>query len=116
MKRNGLVSISIPLVGLLVLLGCAQLGLEQPRSFSERVAYSHSTINGVITATTDSLNAGAIKSADAEYVRDAAVRIRMLLVAAETAYSDGDVSTAEGRLTLASGVLRELQNYLRIKK
>lgn len=109
------VKLCLPLAFALALLACAQLGLEQPQTFAERAAYIHSTINGVITATTDSLNAGAIKSSDAEYVRDTAVRTRTILEAAETAYGAGDITTADSRLALAENVLRQLQGYLRIK-
>jgi len=101
---------------LVLLAGCAQLGLEAPKTFNERAAYVHSGINGVVVTATNSLNAGAIKSTDAEYVRDSAVRTRLFLTAAETAYGEGDISTAEGRLALAEGVLRELQNHVGVKK
>lgn len=100
---------------LILIAGCTALGLQQPQSFNERAAYVHSNINGVVTATTNSLNANAIKVEDAEYVRDTAVRTRTLLGAAETAYAAGDTSTAQGRLALAEGVLRELQRHVGVK-
>lgn len=100
---------------LIALAACATLGLETAKTFNERAAYVHSGVNGVVTATTNSLNAGAIKSADAEYVRDTAVRTRTFVGAAETAYGAGDIATAEGRLKLAEGVLRELQNHVGVK-
>jgi hypothetical protein len=100
---------------LLILAACAQFGLEAPKTFNERAAYVHSGVNGVVTAATNSLNAGAIKSDDAVYVRDTAVRTRTFLGAAETAYGTGDASTAEGRLALAEGVLRELQKHVGVK-
>lgn len=101
---------------LILLAGCAQLGLQAPQSFNERAAYVHSGINGVVTTATNSLNAGAIKSDDAEYVRDSAVRTRTFLSVAENAYGEGDIATAEGRLVLAENVLRELQKHLGAKK
>jgi hypothetical protein len=104
----------IPLL-LILLSGCAALGLETPKTFNERAAYVHSGINGVVSATTNSLNAGAIKSDDAVYVRDSAVRTRTFLGTAETAYGVGDIKTAEGRLALAEGVLRELQKHVGVK-
>lgn len=104
----------LPLLALL-LAGCASLGLESAQSFNERAAYVHSSINGVVTAATNSLNASSIKSVDAEYVRDSAVRTRTLTAAAETAYGEGDIATAEGRLALAEGVLRELQRHVGVK-
>lgn len=100
---------------LLILSACASLGLETPKTFNERAAYVHSGVNGVVSATTNSLNAGAIKSDDAEYVKDTAVRTRTFLGAAETAYGAGDIKTAESRLALAEGVLRELQKHVGVK-
>lgn len=100
---------------LILLTACATLGLETAKTFNERAAYVHSNINGVVTATTNSLNAGAIKSDDASYVRDSAVRTRTFLASAETAYGAGDISTAEGRLALAEGILKQLQGYVGVK-
>lgn len=114
MRKPALRTALLPIC-LALLVGCASLGLETPKTFNERAAYVHSNINGVVSATTNSLNAGAIASTDAEYVRDSAARTRTLVAAAETAYGAGDVSTAEGRLALAEGVLRQLQNHLRVK-
>lgn len=93
--------------------GCGVFGAEQPQGFKDRAEIAEQTVNGVITTAINSLNAGAIKSDDAAYVRTAAAETRAYLLAAETAYDAGDVSTAEGRLALASNVLRELQGYLR---
>lgn len=100
---------------LILLAGCASLGLETAKKFNERAAYVHSGVNGVVAAATNSLNAKAIRSDDAEYVRDTAVRTRTFVVAAETAYGGGDIQTAEGRLQLAEGILRELQRHVGVK-
>lgn len=103
-------------VGLaLTLSGCAAFGVENPQGFRDRALVAEQTVNGVIAATTSSLNAGSIKSDDAEYVRRSANNTRDLLSAAETAYDAGDVSTAEGRLDLATTVLLKLQTYVKPK-
>jgi hypothetical protein len=94
-----------------LLAACVPLGLERPTEFPDRVAYAYSNVDGAVTAATNALNAKTIGSADAKFVRDTAVNARTLLVAAETAFGDGDISTAEGRLNLAEGVLRQLQAY-----
>jgi len=100
---------------LILLTACATLGLETPKTFNERAVYVHQGVNGVVSAATNSLNAKAIKSDDAVYVRDTAVRTRTFLEAAETAYGAGDISTAEGRLALAEGILKQLQAYVGVK-
>jgi hypothetical protein len=94
-----------------LLAACATLGIEKPQGFTDRLSYVYSTADGVVTATTNALNAQTISSADAKYVRDTAVSTRTLAEAAQTAYGAGDISTAEGRLNLAEGVLRQLQAY-----
>lgn len=91
---------------------CSSLGLETPKTFNERAAFARETVNGVVQATINALDSQSIHSSDAEWVRDSANRTLTLLTAAETAYGTGDVTTAEGRLALAEGVLRELQKYL----
>lgn len=97
---------------LMVLAGCATLGLEQPQGFTDRAAYAGKGLNAVIGSTTSSLDLGAIGSDDAIYVRGLAVQTRTFLTAAETAFASGDISTAEGRLALAEAVLGELKAYL----
>jgi hypothetical protein len=97
---------------LLILSACQTLGLETPESFSDRVAYAYANADGAVRATTNALNAQTISSTDAKYVRDAAVSSRALVDAAMNAHGAGDVSTAEGRLALAEGVLKQLQTYV----
>lgn len=98
-----------------MLSGCAPLGLEQPTSFPDRVAYAYSNVDGAVKTATVALDAKAISSADAKYVREAAVSTRTLIVAAEAAFGEGDIKTAEGRLALAEGVLKQLQSYVASK-
>ncbi len=101
----------IPL--LLVLSACASFGLAPASSFSDRLAYSYGTHTAVLTAATDSLEAGEIGSEDAARVLKVADEARRALDAARIASNAGDVSTAEGRLQLATALLTELQTYLR---
>lgn len=100
----------------MTLSGCAGFGVEEPQGFRDRAVFAEQTVNGVIAATTSSLNAGAIKSVDAEYVRKSANEARSFLLAAESAYDAGDVSTAEARLSLATTVLLKLQSYVKPKR
>jgi hypothetical protein len=100
---------------LILLSACQTLGLEKPTEFPDRVAYAYALADGAVTTATNALNAKAISSSDAKYVREAAVSTRTLIVAAEAAFGEGDVQSAEGRLALAEGVLRQLQTYLASK-
>lgn len=92
--------------------GCQSLGLAEPKSLSQRIAYAYGTNAGIRTAAANSLTAGAISVADGEYVLKVTDETRTLLDASHTALLGGDPSTAEGRLLLALGVLDTLQTYL----
>jgi hypothetical protein len=100
-------------LSLLGLTGCAALGGEPSKGFADSAYTTEQAVNGVIAAATNSLDAGTIKSSDAEYVRKTATDVRAFLGSAETAFAAGDTTTANARLALAIGVLRELQLYVK---
>lgn len=95
-----------------LLAGCTFLGLAQPRTLSERIAYAYSINAGVRQAAAQSVTAGTLSKEDGQYVLQVTDTTRGYLDLARTAYGAGDISTAEGRLTLALNVLDELQRYL----
>lgn len=99
----------------LLLAACAQLGLAPASTLTERLAYAYGTHTAVLQATTSSLDAGDIKSEDAERILKIADQSRQALDAAKLAIGAGDTQTAEGRLQLATAILIELQAYLRRK-
>lgn len=101
----------IPL--LLILTACASLGLAPASSFSDRLAYGYGTHTAVLATATQSLELGEISSEDASRVLKVADEARTALDAAKLASGAGDVTTAEGRLQLATALLTNLQAYLR---
>lgn len=100
----------------LLLTGCATFGLAPASSFSDRLAYGYGTHTAVLTAATDSLEAGEIGTQDAQRVLTVADEARTALDAARVAAGAGDATTAEGRLQLATALLAELQTYLRAQR
>lgn len=113
-KINGyMVLVALAIVVAVLLSGCASLGLAPATTFDERLAYAVSQNAAVRTAAANSLNAGDIQVDDARRVLKITDEVRTSLDAARLAFSAGDVSTAEGRLQLATAVLVELQKYLR---
>jgi hypothetical protein len=98
---------------ILLLSGCAQLGLAPAQNFDQKLAYAYGTHTAVLNATTASLNGKSITSADAEQVLKLANESRTLLDAARAAAGAGDPSTANGKLALATSILTQLQAYLR---
>jgi hypothetical protein len=104
-----------PIVALLLLTGCAQLGLAPASSFEERLAYAVSQNAAVRQTAAVSLENGEIALEDAQRVLKLTDEVRTALDAARLAVGAGDVSTAEGRLQLATSILVNLQAYLRSK-
>lgn len=105
-----------PIVTLLLLVGCASLGLAPASKFDERLAYAVSQNAAVRQAAAVSLENGEITLEDAQYVLKLTDESRKLLDAARLASGVGDISTAEGRLNVAVSVLANLQAYLRSKQ
>lgn len=103
----------IAAIAAFVVVGCSSLGMAPAQSFNDRLAYSYGTHTAVLTATTQSLEAGEIGSQDAARVLKIADEARTTLDAAKLANGIGDMKTAEGRLQLATTILTQLQTYLR---
>jgi hypothetical protein len=106
----------VPIVALLLLAGCAQLGLAPASSFDDRLAYAVAQNAAVRKTAAVSLEHGEISLEDAQYVLKLTDESRKLLDAARLASGVGDISTAEGRLSVAVSVLTNLQAYLRSKQ
>ena len=101
----------IPL--LLILTACASLGLAPASTFEERLAYAVSQNAAVREAAAVSVERKELSVDDAKRVLKITDEIRATLDAARLASSAGDVSTAEGRLQLATSILVNLQAFLR---
>lgn len=101
----------IPL--LFLITACASLGLAPASSFEERLAYAVSQNAAVRSAAAVSLERQEIALEDAQRVLKITDEVRTALDSARLASGVGDVSTAEGRLQLATAILVELQTYLR---
>lgn len=100
---------------LLLLVGCSSMGLVEPQSFDERLAYAYATNTAIREASTSALNAHTITSDDMIYVMGVNNQLRLALDAAKDAASGGDVQTAEGRLLMVTKALTALQTYMRSK-
>lgn len=101
----------IPL--LLILTACASLGLAPASTFEERLAYAVSQNAAVRETAAISLERNELALEDARRVLKITDEVRTALDAARLAAGAGDVSTAEGRLQLATSILVNLQAYLR---
>ncbi len=93
-----------------VLAACAQMGVPQPQSCQQRLAYAYGVNTAVREASVAELKAGAITTEDMEHIIALNDQARALLDAARTL---PDPAQAESRLALATAVLTELQAFLR---
>lgn len=113
-----LVLLAIGSIGILPVLatsGCTAIGVQQPKTFNENLAYALAQNTALRESATLSLQAGQLTADDAEYVLTLTDRSRTLIDTARLAYDGGDLTTAEGRLQLVIGVLTQVQTYLNSK-
>ena len=99
----------------LLLAGCSSLGLVEPQTFEQRLAYAYGTNTAIREASTSALNAGVISSDDMIYIMGINDNMRLALDAAKDAAKVGDIQTAEARLVMVTNALTALQEYLRKK-
>lgn len=102
----------LPSLCLILLTGCAALGLTSPKGFDQQLAVAYGTHTAVVQAATTALTSGAITSAEATAVQTQALSSRQLLDAAKTVEAAGDAAGAQHDLALATSALTLLQNYL----
>lgn len=102
------------LAAVVALAGCAGMGIEPPKSFEDRLAYATGTNTALRDASTSSLDAGKITSADMEHVKAVNDKVKTILLVARRA-AGVDLSTAEAKLLEATKLLTDLQTYLRAR-
>lgn len=100
------------LLVMLLSAGCAALGILAPQTLDERLSYAYEQHTAALQTVTNATNQRLLSSRDAVSILAIADQSRLLLDAARGAQAGGDLSSAEGRLILATNVLRELQTYL----
>lgn len=101
---------------ILLLAGCASLGLEPAKSFDQQLAYSYAQVTSVRLTAANALNTGVITVDDARQVQTLADQARAGLDGARVAHGVGDTKTALGRLQLANSILTQLAVYLQKAK
>lgn len=105
--------ITNPLIkGLLVILllaGCAQLGLAPADTFEKKLAYAYGTYTAVQQSAASALTAKEITKEDAQQILTLGDQARALLDAAKVV---GDPLEAQNKLLLATQILQQLQLYL----
>jgi len=98
---------------LILLTACASMGLVTPQSFDERLSVAYEQHTAALQSIATAVNLKDLSGKDGQAVLAIADNARLLLDSARIATSSGDTSTAEGRLVLATNVLREVSAFLR---
>lgn len=98
---------------LLILAACGSLGLVTAQSLDERLSYAYGQHTGALQTIATATDLGELHSSEAKAVLAITDNARLILDSAKLAAGAGDVSTAEGRVVLATNVLREVNTYLR---
>jgi hypothetical protein len=98
---------------LLLVQGCAALGIPSPTTFNQRIAVAYTTVSEVRGMTSGLLTAGKISPDDAQNVQNQADNARAGIELARQVYGRGDSAGADSKLAQAQLVLTALQAYLK---
>lgn len=93
---------------------CAQLGVAPATTFNENLAYAYGTVTTIRTTATTALNAKQITADDGQHVLQITDQARTTLDSARIV-AKTDLTGAQGKLNLATGVLAEVQKFLTSK-
>lgn len=99
---------------LLLMAGCAALGLATPKTFNQQLATGYGTATVVLQTADTLLKDGKIDSKDASNVEIQADNLRAALDIARQTYAT-DQKTAGNKLSAALTALQALTTYLQSK-
>ena len=104
--------VALGLFALLLISACASLGITQPQSLDQRLAYTTGQITGIRSAAATAVESRAISADDGEKVLKMTDDAKALVDGAKTALAAGDQTAAESKLVLATSVLTALRTFL----
>lgn len=102
-------------LALVLLAGCAYLGVPQPQTFNERVAYAYAGLASARDTATSLVQGDKITVEDARNVQTQADAVREGVDVARAIHSSNPQAGAE-RLDLAISSLTAIQKYLESRK
>jgi uncharacterized protein YcfL len=97
---------------LLLLQGCAALGLPQPTTFNEKVAVAYTTVTQIRSVATSLVSSGKISPDDAQNVQNQANHARDGIDIARKVYAT-DPKGGDTKLASATLILNALDTYLK---
>jgi hypothetical protein len=96
----------------LAMIACSSLGLAPAQTFEQKLAYAYGTHTAVLETAATATRAGTLSQAEAKAVLAMADQSRSLLDSARAVYAANDQAGANSKLTLAVGILTQLQTFL----
>lgn len=112
-KSHAAVTLLIALMAFPFLTSCASLGLQSPQSLDDRVAYAYGVHTAVLKTAANDRQKNLITQETGTQVLNLADQALGLLDAAKTIeQSNGDLSTAEAKLNLATDILTQVQTIM----
>jgi hypothetical protein len=101
---------------LLVLPGCASLGVPTAQTFDERVVAGYQIVTGMAESTGMLLDANKIEAKDGRNIHTQLTTLKESIDVAVSLKAAGDFSSAETRLDAAIHALKLLQGYLALRE
>jgi hypothetical protein len=105
--------IALPFL-LLILVSCATLGLEQPKTFNERLAAGYATTTAARDSAATLLTSGKITADDAQQVQNQCDNVRSGLDIARDIHASNPPA-GDAKLTAVLAGLTALQSYLQTR-
>lgn len=100
------------IIAVLLLAGCASLGLPTPQGFDQQLGQAYGIHTAVLQTIALGATNGQLSSADAASINTIAVNSRVLLDSAKAVETAGDLAGAQSKLSMATSLLTQLQTYL----
>lgn len=102
----------LAVLALAVVAACAQVGVAPPQSLDEGLAYASSQVAALEASAAQAVGAGSLKPAAAQQVLTLGDQANAAIASARASEKAGDVSSAQGKLALASSLLAQLASFL----
>lgn len=98
---------------MLFIAACSTVGVTEPTSFDQRLAYAASQVTATRQVAADLYERGQISKADAQEILKATDQAWLLVQASRGFNAEGDHTRAETALRTATEILTVIETYLK---
>lgn len=104
---------SILVILILFIAACSTVGVTEPTSFDQRLAYAASQVTATRQVAADLYERGQISKADAQEILKATDQAWLMIQASRGFNAEGDQAKAETALRIATEMLTMIEAYLK---